>query len=357
MKIQMKNRDNLGELNELISVDIENKDDLLAKHKVLNVDNEYLHFGLMRIKDKYYFFEVDNFVAEYKLIEGVEFLCPYCKQPLFTRTGWTNKRTGKKVRDHLCHYSKDVDDDCIFRTTYKSRKLKKRYYQSEGFRHKFVKENVCKIINEKGIKIELPYSYKIDKVGYEARINFEYREVFINKCDMEKKVLRKDELSNGYIPDIVAYNDNGDEIYIEITNSSGKTVNDYGTIWKRLNTQVLEVKVSDFYSVGLDFINLYSPTVEMARVEYLAEMEKLAGQKKLFETILLAISKYKFCENIKSVKAGNKYKYFKDNGDEVKTFWKCITLNGYSKNMKVTFEMVRYMWEEGLKISDYKQLV
>lgn len=357
MKLQMKNRDNIHEFNNLIEVDINDKDELLAKHKILNTDNDYLHFGLLRIDDKYYFFEVDNFVAEYKSIEGVDFLCPYCKEPLFARSGWVNKKTKNKVRDHLCHYVKNKDESpCIFRTDYKSSKLKKKYYTSESFKHSFVKEQIFNYINNNTCEIEIPCKYKIDVnyKDYSSKVSYEYEKIKLVECEKEKKVLNKDDKTNGYRPDILAKDSLGNDVYIEITNCQGKTVNEYMDIWKRLGKQVLEVKVSDYYNLGINFINLYNSVIEESRIENLKVMQELAGKRKLWETIKLAIDKYKFMENIKTIKKNGRYVYVDDKGNEVKSFWKCIYLNGSSKNMKVTFDMVRYMWEEGLKIGNYK---
>ena len=331
----MKNRDNIHEFNNLIEVDINDKDELLAKHKVLNTDNDYLHFGLLRIDDKYYFFEVDNFVAEYKSIEGVDFLCPYCKEPLFARSGWVNKKTKNKVRDHLCHYAKNKDESpCIFRTDYKSSKLKKKYYTSESFKHSFVKEQIFNYINNNTCEIEIPCKYKIDVnyKDYSSKVSYEYEKIKLVECEKEKKVLNKDDKTNGYRPDILAKDSLGNDVYIEITNCQGKTVNEYMDIWKRLGKQVLEVKVSDYYNLGINFINLYNSVIEESRIENLKVMQELAGKRKLWETIKLAIDKYKFMENIKTIKKNGRYVYVNDKGNEVKSFWKCIYLNGYSKN-------------------------
>lgn len=355
---RFKNRDNLKIENKLILIgeDITNKDDLLAKHKRLNIDNDYLHYGILKVENMYYFFEVDNFVAEYKNIDGVDFLCPCCLESLFARTGWINRRSGKKVRDHLCHSKKDDESDCIFRSSYKSKELKKKYYSSEGFRHKYVKNYVSDIINNQGVAVAIPNSYRIieNKKEYSSKVEFDNVNINIVKAITEKKVLSKDEFTKGYIPDICATTDNGEDIYIEITDSSGKTVNEYSEIWKRLGCKVLEVKVCDFYEYGLEFVNLYNPIIEKSRSDYICSLERMSKQKDLWDKIYRSIKVYEFSESVSSEKVGNSWEYKDDNGVRIKTFWRSVELNGVYRNMKVTFDMVRYMWDEGLRVGKYR---
>ena len=197
-------------------------------------------------------------------------------------------------------------------------------------------------------------------------MNFEYKTVSIKEAEIEKQVLKKDEDTRGYRPDIIFYTDEDETIYVEITNSCGKTVNDYYEIWERLDKTVIEVKKYENCNISymeMDeddqffhiydetiFRFLYNPIMDKARREQLELMAELSDRKKEYEQnqynkkckqhiydTLKKIKNYTmFFNNLTIVKEDKEYKYISaDNFYKHKNYWFNLTYEDAIVNLKI----------------------
>ena len=307
--LKLKNNDHISEGIELIPLisDIDDIEGILMEHKELNRNSKKLEFALIEHEGEYYFIDCKKSIREDVYItDGKSYICPSCRQKLILISGFV--RNGTKVNSYLRHPSSD--EECDFKTYYEdknSEKINPTRYTGEGKLHKELKLSTLRNIIDEGIRLNIPSSYTIDMYNDKPIVNFEYREVFLTNAMSEKVALKKDSVTKGTRPDITAYTDTGEVIYIEVTNISGKRVTDYYDIWNRLNSTVIEVRktgnldktidYTDFYDEegcfndemyyealvlnDKEFRILYSPIMEKARREKLKILTAIANKKRI----------------------------------------------------------------------------
>lgn len=305
--LNFKNNDYILDGIELIPL-ISNIDDVegvLIEHNELNKKSNKLEFALIEHEGDYYFIDCKKSIREDVYItDGKNYICPNCRQELALISGFT--RNGKQVDSYLRHIASDVE--CDFKTYYNSKEIDKgddKKYTGEGKTHKYLKLSTQRNIIDHGIMLNIPVSYSIGIVDNKPVVKFEYKEVLLNNADTEKTALKGDDITKGYRPDITAYTNDGETVYIEVTNQSGKTVKEYYDVWKRLNKTVIEVRKVDNVDDDINYedyideygfddegyyediiINdksfriLYDPVVDEARREKLNILKDIADKKK-----------------------------------------------------------------------------
>lgn len=232
-----------NEYYKLIS-DIDDLDGVMSEYLTYaNEENNYLQYALIYDKEEYYFFDVrKNPTTLRSKTDGREFICPYCKQNLFPRTGWINK-SGVEVPSHLVHYD-NADKDCIFRTftTFEKKKYKSKI--AESILHFRIKLAFYKLAKLGQMKIKYLSDFKIieDIENLTVESIGTYKEVNIIDAIMEKKVLDKNEETKGYRPDLIFITEDNEIIYGEVTCKSSKPIREYEDRWKRAGKIVVEIK-------------------------------------------------------------------------------------------------------------------
>lgn len=359
--IESKRGDQLEDDKKLIPLisDINDIDGIIAEHMELNGENsKYLKYALINIEGKYYFFDVKNNAMELKQIAYEnKFICPYCKSDLCIVSGYDRYINNKRVEvdAFLRHYAKDEKSkDCIFHYSKDSEEKKYKMYTKEGIKHKKLKS---KLIREaKGLTFKVPKMYKVipDLKNYTCRVEFiKYETKNIIGVDSEKKVLSKDELTKGYIPDIILYTEDNDEIYVEVTVSSGKMVSDYYDIWKRLGKTVIECKLQDD---NIFFRYLYDPVRDKARIESISTArildDKEVKEVKNFisDTIKAIKENLKIDYNMKVQHINGNLELVTAKGKICETKWKHIVYRNKKYNRKEAEVVWKRLKEAGFEI-------
>lgn len=359
--IESKRGDQLEEDKKLIPLisDINDRDGIIAEHMDLNGENsKYLKYALINIDGKHYFFDVRSNAMELKQITYEnKFICPYCKSDLSIVPGYEKQINNKtiKVEAFLRHYSKDEKrKDCIFYDSQDSREKKYKMYTKEGIMHKKLKSKIIR--NAKSLTFEVPKIYKVisDLKKYTCKVEFvKYTTKKIIGAESEKKVLSKDESTKGYIPDIILYTEDGDEIYVEVTVSSGKMVSDYYDIWKRLGKTVIECKLRDD---NIFFRYLYDPVRDKARRESVSTAAILANKevyevKKFISSTVKAIKeKLKEDYNMKVKNINGSIVLVTSKGKICETKWKHIVYRNKIYNRKEAEVVWKRLKEAGFDI-------
>lgn len=356
--IEEKRGDELEEEKELIPLlsDINDIEGIIAEHADLNGENsKYLKYALININNRYYFFDVKNNAMELKKIaQGNRFICPYCKSDLSIVPGYERVVNNKTVQvdTFLRHYSKDEKSkECIFHYSKDARERKYKMYLKEGIKHKKLKSKVIR--EAKNLKFQLPKMYKIlaDLKTYRCRVEFvKYETKNIIEAKSEKKVLSKDNISKGYVPDVILYTDDGDEIYVEVTVSSGKMVSDYYDIWYRLGKTVIECKLKE---EDIYFRYLYDPIRDKARKESVLTAKILADKqiKQLISNKIIEIKndlKRKYKMTIKNIN-GNKV-LVTSKGKVCESKWKHIIYKDGIYNRKEPEAVWKRLKEAGFDV-------
>ena len=286
-----------------------------------------------------------------------KFICPYCKSDLSIVPGYEKQINNKtiKVEAFLRHYSKDEKrKDCIFYDSQDSREKKYKMYTKEGIMHKKLKSKIIR--NAKSLTFEVPKIYKVisDLKKYTCKVEFvKYTTKKIIGAESEKKVLSKDESTKGYIPDIILYTEDGDEIYVEVTVSSGKMVSDYYDIWKRLGKTVIECKLRDD---NIFFRYLYDPVRDKARRESVSTAAILANKevyevKKFISSTVKAIKeKLKEDYNMKVKNINGSIVLVTSKGKICETKWKHIVYRNKIYNRKEAEVVWKRLKEAGFDI-------
>ena len=378
--IEFKNNDNLisrGKLIPLLS-DIDDKEGVLIEHRELNKNSRNLKYALIKYNNKYYFIDAEKIIMELKLYtDNQKIMCPNCNQDLYIMQGYKRKN-GIEVKAHLKHYINS--EYCEFKQYYNSKyeKINKGKYKGESKIHKNLKLSVATKINNEGIFLNIPKAYHIEIDRYECWANIEYEEIYIEKAEIEKWAIKRGAEIGGYKPDITAYDKNNQEIYIEVTYQTGKTI-EYYDKWKALNKTVLEVRKSDNVyiqkccdnEIYIDnvyiyddkvFRFLYNPILDKARrkklkVEaLLADKEREHNRNKecvgyIYRKLKEVINYLKYNENIKVIKEDREYKYNTLNGYVHKNYWFKATFKGVSINLKIPNIVVNLLNKiEGLSV-------
>lgn len=259
-------------INDLASV--------IAEHSMFNSDSGYLQYALIQENNDYFFFDVRKHSMLLKhLSSSKKFICPFCKEDLFVKSGYTN-RYGTFVPQHLSHYPESNESSfCIFRTN--SQYEKKKFFSrvAEGYRHYQTKIAFFKLANLGALKIEVLDSYEIYRDDNEltAFANKTFKTMNIVKADMEKQALKKEGDINGFRPDLTLYTDTGEVIYAEITDTNGKTVSQYLDRWTKANNICIEIVpvLDDNGSLMFSNNKNFQDTNSYALDEYYSDKENL----------------------------------------------------------------------------------
>lgn len=318
LKVKHKHRDDFSDDNKYYPLfsNITDKIGVIAEHSQLNENEKWLQFALFKSDDKYYFFDVRKNAAELRqYVDDCKFICPYCGGDLFMVASHIRNGCQKKIPTHLRHKQSDDElvQSCIFNTGNKNYKdMRNEFFSGESYKHKSLKLRLYKLAKAGKLELLIPSAYDIveNLVSYEAKANFQLKPVRIVDALVETRVLKKDEVSDGYQPDLVLISEDGEYIFCEVTVSSGKTVEQYYTIWDRLQTPVIEFKYNEnremtqilnmmdavkqmnfledelseheelfvFNSATMRF--LYSPIIDSARKEYHTKRTILADKLK-----------------------------------------------------------------------------
>ena len=306
-RLKFKNNDHILRGIELIPLisDIDDIEGVLIEHKELNCNSKRLEFALIEHEGEHYFIDCKKSIREDVYItDGKNYICPSCRQELMLISGFI--RNGKNIDSYLRHIPSD--NECDFKTYYDGKsgeKVRDTKYSGEGKLHKELKLSTLRNIIDDGISLSIPSSYTVDIVDDEPVVKFEYKNILLNDAEAEKVALKKDELTKGTRPDITAYTDKGETVYIEVTNISGKTVKEYYDVWYRLGKTVIEVRKADnvddtvnhedYYEIdGFDseayyedividdkaFRILFDPVVDKARRHKLRVAKNIADRKR-----------------------------------------------------------------------------
>ena len=271
-----------------INSDINDKVGVLMEHRRLNGSNRYLRYGIQKLSEKYYFFDVRNSVIS-KTKESAynTFICPYCGERMFIVSAF--ERQGIMVPIHLKHYTK-TDKECIFRTDSKSMKLREDYYKSEEFIHREIQDYVCKTAKE-GFKVSIPNSYKLYKNTKTNAIRAEIGKEQVNIVNAEIVYNESAKYDKKYIPDIILYTDDNRQIYCEISVYKSLNTAEYYEQWKDRGKTVIEIKKTDIMDTFLDeykfsrdllITYLYNPILDEARKRKLSLSQKILAEDKEF---------------------------------------------------------------------------
>ncbi len=271
-----------------INSDINDKVGVLMEHRRLNGSNRYLRYGIQKLSEKYYFFDVRNSVIS-KTKESAynTFICPYCGERMFIVSAF--ERQGTMVPIHLKHYTK-TDKECIFRTDSKSMKLREDYYKSEEFIHREIQDYVCKTAKE-GFKVSIPNSYKLYKNIKTNAIRAEIGKEQVNIVNAEIVYNESAKYDKKYIPDIILYTDDNRQIYCEISVYKSLNTAEYYEQWKDRGKTVIEIKKTDIMDTFLDeykfsrdllITYLYNPILDEARKRKLSLSQKILAEDKEF---------------------------------------------------------------------------
>ena len=309
--LKLKNNDHISEgieFTPLIS-NIDDSEGVLIEHRELNKNSNKLEFALIEHEGEYYFIDCKKSIRQDVYItDGKNYICPKCRQELALTSGYT-RSDDIKVDSYLRHIASDKE--CDFKNYYNSKEIDKsckKKYTGEGKTHKYLKLSTHRNIIDYGIRLNIPIGYSINIIDNKPVVEFEYKEVLLNNADTEKTILKGDNITKGYRPDITSYTSDGETVYIEVTNQSGKTVKEYYDIWKRLNKTVIEVRKVDNVDDSInyeDYIDeygfdgegyyedmvkedkvfriLYDPIGEEARKERNKIAIDIANKKKLSE--------------------------------------------------------------------------
>ena len=306
--LNFKNNDHITDDVEFIPLisDINDAEGVLIEHQELNKKSNKLEFALIEHRGNYYFIDCKTSIKEDVYVtDGKNFICPNCRQKLALISGFT--RNGKKVDSYLRH---TIDEtECVFKSRYNSdwNDKSSKKFSSEGSTHKQLKLSTLRNIINGGIRLNIPSDYSIIMVENSPLVLFKYKEILLNDEELEKTVLKRDEETKGYRPDITSYTNDMETIYIEVTDRSGKRVSEYYDIWKRLNKTVIEVRKTENLTTnaheGFFFTNdgfeiyetcstvaeektfrlLYNPIVETARQEKNNILMRIADKKRKTE--------------------------------------------------------------------------
>lgn len=389
LTVKHKIRDDFSEDNKYYPLlsNISDVEGVIAEHSELNKNENWLQFALFKDNDKYYFFDVRKNSTELKLyVDDNKFICPYCQSSLIAVS--SHIRKGTRILAHLRHSNSanEVVKNCIFNTSNKRCiEYRNDFYSGESYRHKKLKMRIYKLAKSKKLKIFIPDEYEIieNLKSYETKVEFTRKEVTIVDALLEQRVLKKNEETKGYQPDIVLITDTGEHIYCEITVLNGKTVNDYHDIWNKLNKPVLEIKyseneiINDVFNIldtfnNLNYIDeteelflfndatvrfLYSPVIDKARKEYhisrlkiaenfkkdeeIKELKKLEtarynnAKKDLWLTIMRMIEWYRDKTKFKVYYNSLFMKWTDELGKDLPLEWNNIEYNGFILNLKL----------------------
>ena len=264
---------------------------VISEHRKLNGDNKYLRYGLQKIKGEYYFFDVRNTVNQnIKDNDFSQYICPYCKEKMFIVSSFNRGRSIIPI--HLKHYKKS-HKDCIFRTDIESLKLREDYYNSEEFLSREILDSVYNKLRDNNLNIRIPDGYVVLKntKTKEVRIQVNHRTETIVRVEKGEDKLKNS--NKEYIPHLIFYTEQGNEIYCEITTKQSKSISKYYDIWKADNKTILEIKKVDdlsmfpknfLFAENLSLTYLYDPILEKAKRHKLLVAKKLADeQRKEFE--------------------------------------------------------------------------
>lgn len=271
-----------------INSDINDTVGVLMEHRRLNGSNRYLRYGIQKLSERYYFFDVRNSVIS-KTKESAynTFICPYCGERMFIVSAF--ERQGTMVPIHLKHYTK-TDKECIFRTDSKSMKLREDYYKSEEFIHREIQDYVCKTAKE-GFKVSIPNSYKLYKNTKTNAIRAEIGKEQVNIVNAEIVYNESAKYDKKYIPDIILYTDDNRQIYCEISVYKSLNTAEYYEQWKDRGKTVIEIKKTDIMDTFLDeykfsrdllITYLYNPILDEARKRKLSLSQKILAEDKEF---------------------------------------------------------------------------
>lgn len=251
IEVTFKNKGITGEELKLIRVDKEV--DIMAQYSRLNLEKK-LQYAIVDIEGYEYFADVRLNEKEYNK-HGLEYKCPCCGKPLAIFGG-----TNKMIR-HFRHLKNS--GECELKTQYAEKEIDIRKHRGntggESLEHKKLKRQVY-LFFKKGAEFDIPCV----KLQDGARI-INKRTVTVIDAFLEKRALKKNNKTNGYIPDITLLTDTGEEIYLEITFKNGKTVDKYYDIWAELNNVVLEVRRREQELDKLNIKLLYSKELAMFR--------------------------------------------------------------------------------------------
>lgn len=362
-EIEEKRGDELELDKQLIALESDINDDegVIAEHMIINGEKtKELKYGLICIDSKYYFFNVDNNAMELKkIVDDNKFICPYCKSDLCIVSSYDRIINNKKIKvdAFLRHYAGDENSKgCIFHNSKDAEHNKLKLYATEGIKHKQLKMRLIKEAYKLQFLIPEKYKINIDKENYSCSAEFiEYSKKRVVKTDSEKKVLKKDKITNGYVPDIILYTQDGDEIYVEVTVSSGKMVSDYYDIWYRLKKTVLECKLKDG---DIQFKYLYDPIRDQARRAILMQSKALADKKKsevrmlINKTINKIEIKLEKEYGMKKQYIDGKMKLVTSRGEPCKYKWKHILYLGVVHNYNQPDVIWKRLRELGFNVID-----
>lgn len=284
--IEEKKGDELYCENELIPLqsDINDNDGVIAEHILLNGEySDRLKYGLISMDGKYYFFNVLNNSPELKnFVDNKKAICPYCKSNLSTVHGYERVMNNKRISvDPFLRHDQGEENskECIFYYNKESEESRIKEYSKESIKHIKIKMKLIKEATDLMFKLPNKYEIITDKDNYtcNARIT-DYIAKKVVKVEADKKILRKDNITKGYVPDLVLYTHDGDEIYVEVVANSGKSIHDYYDIWRRINKTVIECRMIDG---KLKFSYLFNEVRDKARKAVLKNTKALVEKKRL----------------------------------------------------------------------------
>lgn len=267
--------------------DISDTIGVISEHRKLNGTNKYLRYGLQKIKGEYYFFDVRNTVNQnIKDDYYSEYICPYCKEKMFIVSSFN--RGESIVPIHLKHYKK-THKDCIFRTDSRSLKLREEYYNSEEFISREMLDSVYNKLKNNKLNIRIPKEYVALKNVKTKEVRIEVKHKIETVIRVEKGEDRFKDIVQPYIPHLIFYTEEGNEVYCEITVRQSKSISKYYDIWKANNKTILEIKKVDDLSLfpkkflfegDLSLTYLYDPILDKAKRHKLLAAKKLADQRR-----------------------------------------------------------------------------
>lgn len=190
--------------------------------------------------------------------------CPVCGNKLIYCHG--------KIREKYFRHDKNIDGDCML--------LAKELYSKEEKRRSKRRSRIAETLQH--IKLKNVIVDRINSNGLFLDIN--NKTYSLINAVKEKKVLNKDNETHGYKPDITAYTTTGEEIYIEVTVTSGKNEINYRDIWSRLDKLVLEVYIGD--NKGL--LDNFNSKIRVGVINYPKCMDRIINKIKNSNELILS---------------------------------------------------------------------
>ena len=198
-------------------------------------EKNFLQWCLGKYKGMLYWINLAETTKENEMeLYKNSLICPYCLKPV------TLIPEGIK-RSHFRHKQDAEFNDCPYKiqlTEFYNKRGYSRLPESE--KHKEIKE-WC-LVNLIGERIDIITERRIEYRNFESRIQDITERKLIVDIVMEKRVQTKNEESKGYQPDLLLILEDGSVCALEITVTSGKTVQEYQDVWNRWGHPVYEIR-------------------------------------------------------------------------------------------------------------------